>query len=186
MEFRQSEMDAVLLAGDLQYVGGLPNELFNGDIPVLALGGMFNTNVIADVDSDTKCRSSFSPPQTTKRNEDCLPPLFSLEQMSTTPNNHSLSYLDSNVISVLHHLRWTEQIILYEKTIEFNVDRIIRILSREGRFVVTYEVSSMDKDQIHLLLQTLDESQDYEKINITVIGHTKYVEKVLFTVSTER
>ncbi|XP_033760424.1 glutamate receptor-like [Pecten maximus] len=181
MELRHSGMDAILLAYDLQYIGGLPKEIVNEDIPVLALGGRVNTNLVGDVDSDNNCRSSFSPPETTKQNEECLPPLFSVDRLSTTHSNFSLSYLDSNIISVLHHLRWTEQIILYEKTIEFYVDRIIQILSYEGRFLVTYDVSSMDKDQIHQLLQTFDESQDYEKINITVIGHTKSVEKVLFT-----
>ncbi|XP_060068781.1 glutamate receptor ionotropic, kainate 2-like [Ylistrum balloti] len=180
MEFRSSGMDAILLADDLQYLGGLSNELIKGDVPVIALGSV-NTISAANADINENCQSLFLTPVTSKQQGECLPPFPSEEHMSTINNNHSLSYLDSNIVSVLHHLKWSDQIILYDKGIDLYVDRIIQILSFEGRFVITYEVSDMDVDQIHRLLQTLDGPNGDDKINITVIGYQKCVEKVLFT-----
>ncbi|OWF41423.1 Glutamate receptor ionotropic, kainate 2 [Mizuhopecten yessoensis] len=180
MEFRRVGMDSILLAVDLQYLGGLTKQLINDNIPVLALGRI-NRVPVPDVNGDNDCRSSFPPPETANSQDECLPPVDSVEHMSTLQHNHSLSYLDSNIIAVLHHLRWTTQIILYEKAIEFYVDRIIRVLSNEGRFVVAYEVGTMNQDQVQVLLETLDGPSGDHKINITIMGHTTCVEHVLFT-----
>ncbi|XP_069105112.1 uncharacterized protein [Argopecten irradians] len=181
IEFQHRGMDAILLADDLPGIGGLPKEIIKEDIPILTLGGRVNTNPVIFVDRDNNCQSSFSPADMTTQSDKCLPPLFSQEHLSSTYINHSLSYLDSNILSVLHHLRWSELIILYDKSIEFHVDRVIRILSDEGRFVITYEIGSMDNEQINNLMETLDKSQDYEKINITLMGNANSVEKVLVT-----
>lgn len=119
-DFRSRGMDSILLADDLKFVGGLPEELLTDDIPLLALGRV-NTTPAPYADTINNCLPSFSAAIGTTTQAECLPPFRSLEYVRPSESNDTATYLGSNVISTLLHLRWTSVVVLYQQAIGINM-----------------------------------------------------------------
>ncbi|XP_069121394.1 glutamate receptor ionotropic, delta-1-like [Argopecten irradians] len=175
-DFGYEKVDLILLTESQGEIDVLSQQ-FPGSVPVLNLGDVKPSK---DVVKTRVSQTTTSYNVDTEQTLQCpLPSNVNKELLAPIKNDYKLTLLGSNFLAVVHQLQWKAIIILYEKSLVFYLDQMMRTLSDSGVFIWSHEIDGMTKNQFFNLLQNIDAKNKDTNVNITIISYKTLADDIL-------